>query len=656
VASVLALKRKGSDLIESAGIYIMNRIERDTKLALSVGLFAWERAVRDAGRALPASGQSGAAVGRAMRKAVRQLGSSSSFDEMQALEREQQQKRRLEDVENLYEEFNTPMDEIRSVTQSIRDILSGDSTSSSASSGVRRLRTVSAAGLGTKNAERQRRAFNRRKKTKLRQEKEFLNVGRTAGSLIDTGFELKRELRAESSLPGYRSEKARKAIAAGAAQTARVLEAAKRDGWSRALFGTAEVRDETIREMVGSTDIEEVESVATDETISQLLEEEYLIVDRIQLCIDDPAETWLTPESLMENEYEIDDDSLREVVTAMICARDDLEVDGERTAVNEDLTLEEMIDRMRVVKNTVDMIVSLAASSVSFTAGENLRNVLYGPEARDGKGVSLLNLDEIESSVAAAVDAVEEAKYFVEEVPTKRKRSIFEILFEEKPTESGLDDDISNEGVTNDKISSSDPPHQWDSTAVAKVVVDSTEPSFWAGAAASRPRFPEVIVSDFEKVGHATESQSGSESEDVGVRLTTAEVVSDEDFDRAVNWAKATTTLPEDGGETEEKKEDSLFTMALLRSLDVVLFVAEKVLLVRPARYPVPFSAGKTSKFLPPLPPRFSPGRPHRRSDGNGCSPASGSSRPGWIGLLWLEEDEECSKRRQAILSCLSKN
>jgi hypothetical protein len=398
--------------------------------------------------------------------------------------------------------------------------------------------------------------------------------------VIDTGFELKRELRAESSLPGYRSEKARKAIAAGAAQTARVLEAAKRDGWSRALFGTAEVREETIREMVGSTDVEEVKSVATDETIAQLLEEEYLIVDRIQLCIDDPAETWLTPESLMENDYEIDDDSLREVVTAMICARDDLEVDGERTAVNEDLTLEEMIDRMRVVKNTVDMIVSLAASGVSFTAGENLRNVLYGPEARDGKGVSLLNLDEIESSVAAAVDAVEEAKQFVEEQPKKRKRSIFEILFEEKPTESGPDDYISSEGVISD-----DQQRQWDRAAIAEVVVDSTEPSSWAGAGVSRSwsQSPEVIVSDFEKVGHAPESQSWSETDDNnGFRMTTAEVVSDEDFDRAVNWAKATSTLPEDEVETEEKKEDSLLTRALLRSLDVVLFVAEKVLLVRP--------------------------------------------------------------------------
>jgi hypothetical protein len=207
------LQREASNTFETVGIFISNRIECDAKLLASVGLFAWERAVCDAARALPSGGTSeGAAVGCAVRQDARKLGDSSSYSKI--MQQRQQQdywtnKSPVRKVENLYEELNTPMGEIKSVTQSIRDILKGESVTASSGRGLRSI------------AERQRRAYRRRKESTLQQEREVLNLQRAAGTVIDTAAEMRCELQVESSGPGYRTEGARKVIAAGAAKTRR---------------------------------------------------------------------------------------------------------------------------------------------------------------------------------------------------------------------------------------------------------------------------------------------------------------------------------------------------------------------------------------------------------------------------------------------------
>lgn len=524
--------------MESVGIFVANRIERDSKLLGAVGLFAWERAVRDVSRALPASGTSGAAVGRAVRNAARQLGNSSSFQEMQ------QQPKSLQDLDNLYEELNTPMDEIKSVTRSIRDILKGESVST-ASSG-RSLRSVAPAGQ-TRSAERQKRAYRRRKVSTFQQEKQPLNLQRAAGGVIDTAAQVRRELQVESSVPGYRTEGARKAIAAGAAETQRFLAAAKRDGWSKALFSPSkEVQEENIRELVGSEDIETVKVEVDAQAGTQLMEEQARIVERLDLAIHDPGNTWLTADVVSKLEGTIDEDALREVVTAMILARDEWE-----EADYESLSASEMVEKLREVKSTVDSITSLAASCAGMAGAECLSNVLYGQdeEGADSRP-SLLTLDEVEPSIAAAVEVAES-------LPVVEKNEAYFV-----DSEVMHDDDVVERTVFAEVVSDGH-----DRTPMT-VEVD-VAPSGVAQA-------NEVYITDFDK--QVIESPVDDAAYDPNIRMASAEVVSDDDFDSAVG-AKRVAVAPDSEVEEGEKEPD-VIAFFLLRSLDVVVLIIEKLFTV----------------------------------------------------------------------------
>lgn len=675
--------------METVSIYVSNRIERDAKLLASVGLFAWERAVRDAGRALPSSGTSGAAVGRAMRNAARQLGNSSSFSEMQATREEEEAAQREEwkqrqSVDSLYEEFNTPMDEIKSVMQSIRDILSGDTTSSSAG-GPRGLRSVAPAGQA-KNAERQRRAFRKRKATTLKEEKEILNIGRATGGVVDAAFEIKREFQVESSKPGYRSEGARKAIAAGAAQTAKVLEAAKKDGWSKALFGSSTTKKESIKQMAAAEielDVETIKAEAEAQAVAQLLLEKDRIFDRLELCIENPAETWLTPDVLKGTDVEINESALQEVVMAMIVARDDLEAGDEVAAQSEPreestkpaadgrsplfLDLEvtpvfigdtvtliglsnaefnglvatvlqpdssggdgryavriveegqsmtgelsvmpfnmirvdkmeekddppffiesidepkvatkspvsstaggpqvaDILERMRQVKGSVDMITALAGTCAGDMAGEKLRTTLYGIDELEDNRPSLLSLNEIEASITAAVEesisaAAEAARIAAAEAEEAARIAAAEAAAEAAKAEaarSSVNDWKDSERVV-----------------VAEVIAEPVDRN--PAVDVSSRRSPNVISTDFDKQSH--ETNVAEVVSDSDVRTATVEVISDEDFENAMFSSTKDATTVSEVESSEEEKPDIVVNL-LLRGLDVVLFVGEKLFTV----------------------------------------------------------------------------
>ena len=81
----------------------------------------------------------------------------------------------------------------------------------------------------------------------LKREKEGIDkkLGRAAGGVADAAWEIKRELQVETNRPGYRTEGARKAIEAGATQTAKVLQTAKEEpgGWKKILFGEPKKQD-----------------------------------------------------------------------------------------------------------------------------------------------------------------------------------------------------------------------------------------------------------------------------------------------------------------------------------------------------------------------------------------------------------------------------
>ena len=525
------LKRDAGNLMESVGIFVANRIERDAKLLGAVGLFAWERAVRDVARALPASGTSGAAVGRAMRQAARQLGNSSSFEQMQ------EQQKSLQDLDNLYEELNTPMDEIKSVTRSIRDILKGETVSTASG---RRLRSVAPAGQ-INNAERQRRAYRRRKASTLKQEKEILNLQRAAGTVIDTAAEVRRELQVESSVPGYRTEAARKAIAAGAAETQRFLAAAKRDGWSKALFAPSkDVQKDNIRLLVEAEDVETVKDEVNAQAVSQLIEEQARVVERLDRVIANPGGTWLTAEVVRQFEGEVDEKALGEVVTAMILTRDQWE--STDTSEYESLSPAEMVDLLRDVKRTVDSIISIAASCAGMAGAQCLRNVLYGLDEEDADSrPSLLTLDEVEPSIAAAVEVAE---------------SLPDI---EEDESSYVDGEVIERTVVAEVVSE---VHDRTSGTVSVMPQDS-------------PRTNEVYITDFDK--EYIDSRVEDAEYDPNIRMASAEVISDDDFENAVG-AKRVASV-DDKTEQGEKKDDIIATV-LLRSLDVLVLVIEKVFTV----------------------------------------------------------------------------
>jgi len=219
-----SIKAKGEEIIDSAAIYIANRIERDTKTLAAVGLFTFDRIRKDIGRALPAAG-------RATRQLL--LSSNSTYAERLldvtdqtpfALPSERSLTNR--DIvgsgyDELYEDLTTPADEIRSVTSAILDILSGKEIDYDQSSSARRsVKSFAPAGT-SRMAERQKRAYKARKQTVLKREKEGIDrkVGRAIGSVSDATWELRREMQTTKGREaGYRSKGVRKALASGATQ------------------------------------------------------------------------------------------------------------------------------------------------------------------------------------------------------------------------------------------------------------------------------------------------------------------------------------------------------------------------------------------------------------------------------------------------------
>ena len=406
------LAAKKDDIVDSAMIYISNRIETDTKLLASLGIFVWERVVRDVGRALPAAGSSGAAVGRSIRVATKQLGSSSSFADVRdafTTKGPPEEQRNLEDLD-LYEELNTPLDEIKSVTQSIRDILmKGESAASSAQRGIR-----SAAPAGQKTrTERQQRAYQKRKQTVLKREKEGIDVRRVAGTVVDAAYEVGRDLKVEVNKPGYKTQRVRTAIAAGAETTSRFVAAA-RDGdagaWKNILFGSKE--KEQVLELESVLDLESAESplpkvaelpelpeIPEEPTLvvpsiplpGELLDEQASVVSRLKLCVEKPEDTWLTQKVLEGATAPLDPEALRDVVTAMIIARDDLDVTNP-----EPKTIKELIGKLKQVKSTIDTVASIATASAGPDVANNMRNMLYGSDPDDEIQPTLLALDDIQ--------------------------------------------------------------------------------------------------------------------------------------------------------------------------------------------------------------------------------------------------------------------
>jgi hypothetical protein len=189
-----SLERSTQDFVESAKMFVANRVERDTKLLGALGVFAFERAMQDVSRALPAAA-------KATKKTVLLLTNSTSASTTKTTA-----------TTTTFDDMKLPMDEIKSISYDIREILKTGGAAGPASR--RGLKT--AARAGSKNSkERFAKALQRKQVTTLRQEKEnpMGKSGRVASQFLDTAYELKRELQVEPNKPGYKTKNVRATVA-----------------------------------------------------------------------------------------------------------------------------------------------------------------------------------------------------------------------------------------------------------------------------------------------------------------------------------------------------------------------------------------------------------------------------------------------------------
>lgn len=576
-----SIRAKTEEVLDSAKILIENRIERDSKLFASLGLFAWERAKRDVARALPETGRTGAAVGRAMRTAVRQLAANSSYAEYIPEENFILPPSKYgEGVEpNVRDELNTVGDEIRSVTESVRDILSGKGVDGDGvdTSPRRGLRSVAPAGTGSKAAERQRRAYQRRKETVLAREKEGIDkkFRRGVESVTDAAAEIKREMAVEGNRAGYRSEKAVKAIEGKAA--AAMLEAGiTGEGWGqlplgigqRLFGGLSGGRNEPAR-----AELREAVVVMPVLTREDLLEEKARFAAAIRLCLEAPEKTWLTPVVTEEFSFEnraLDEKALEDVITTMICVRDDLEVDEE--AIDEP-DMEDIFEELRKMNANVDTLTSLAAVASDYEAAERLKAELLGLSSGD-EGSLMISLDQVVSDyeiakaqqeAAAALEAEERARAATAAAEAERRTRAQAV----SQTPGAPPMDYSEVGS---KIV--------DAVVDAEVVSDPSTP-FFAGNFVDN--FGDSVYGDIQ--GAEAVFVDNAES----IRVIGADQVEilmgDEDLDDDYFDVKAAASVSDDEMSREiddGDREPPIVFKFLLRTLDVIFFVAEKTIVAVP--------------------------------------------------------------------------
>jgi hypothetical protein len=220
-----AFQRNAEDWLESAQIFVSNKVERDSKLLASLGIFAFERAMEDVKRALPAAS---AAAQRVAPKVLR-LSATSSASNVTSDNATTTTK------DSIRQGMSTPSDEFQSVSQDIKDIFQSGGDRNARSTNRRGLRTVTTSKTGK---DRFKKAFVRRQETTLRKERENLaqSSTRLASNVMDSAYQLKRELEVEPNQPGYKT----KALREGAVSVTKLLASG-----TKALLGGAKAVAQT---------------------------------------------------------------------------------------------------------------------------------------------------------------------------------------------------------------------------------------------------------------------------------------------------------------------------------------------------------------------------------------------------------------------------
>jgi len=587
------------DAAASVGLWVANKVENDVQVLAALGLFAWDRAVRDVARALPAS-SSAASKGWSM---PLQLTNSSSFTKSQ-------QQRPIK------EQLNRPADELKEVSQQVLGILKGDSTSTQ---GGRGLRTAAPAGRAYA-AERQTRAYKQSKKQRQRQNDVTQQIRSGSGAIADTAAELKRELKAETNRPGYKTQPLRQALQEAASVSGTLLEAARQEarlaaaqrrelrqlqqqqtpgtndnngsvnGSSNAVAAVEEVVDSVEEAGVAATPAAtRDEDPKQRQLLDDLQREGARVRQRLKRCIDAPNETWLTSTVAAAQKEDIRA-GLQDAVTRLILLKLELEEEVQDGANTVFANVEAAVAHLKTVRDRVEDLCERVDNNMSGAAAAQLRRELLGePAAFFAQPPLILRLDELAIVADKKIAAEPESdgiKAAAAETPESLGIFGWQRLDTDDVDDADCDDDVfsaAHQVTIAAEESKTSPSDAFPSTGEAF----QTQVGMPASAAAKvEPAYldVDVIVGEVNpdtvvmESNHNAEPHSATIFVDDGIDAAgaglIAEIVTDDDFDRAFGEAKVAVEV----NEAEEEKEDSILVQVLLRSLDVTFFLLEKIL------------------------------------------------------------------------------
>ncbi len=525
------LSRNAADWFESAKIWVENKVERDTKLVASLGFFAFERALQDVKRALPAS-------------VAKQVTTTFLLDTTTLANQNQNQTSM--DIRN---QMTTPQDEIKAVTQEIRWIIQsgGDRTLRSTGGGLlpSNARGLQSAVTSKQGKDRFLKAYQRRKQTTLRREQETLaqTSARLAGSVIDSAYQVKRELQVEPNQPGYKT----KALREGAAQTSRLLASGAKGFLSGAKAAAqAALTDGTNR---GNAQLPSISSssstggmAATDAALDAALAklgQKKSITSFIDATIVD--------------------------ATVINAQRPSTSMPPKRPRTSADAPINARIP---------------GTSSYGPPTTTDV-TALYGAPPKAPTGKVLDNKDAWVFNDKSKEEEEEDLLFFAsrEALDFQKEQTVSSLLSDIKKSEST---------ASNSRLSYFTQATPEGNPMITPEVVEAVLDAQAATGRSVPPDSIEVnrdyandmLIDNEEEEDFGYDYLLDDEDPQDTLRRVMAEIVSDEDFEYAVGQAKRVDNTAGQEIEDNDKTESSLLVLVVLRILDVIFLILEKVILV----------------------------------------------------------------------------
>ena len=469
--------------------------------------------------------------------------------------------------------FNTPLNEIKEVTDEVKRIIGG----ADKNIGTERSRVLkSFAPMGTsRNADRLRKAYERRKETVFRREKEGITskVGRTANSLTNAAWEMKSEMSSEVNKPGYRSENFRQAVEEtatamlGAGKTFRDLLPSKKDV-TRPLLQSS---NDAVNVMFIEDIITSEDNIELDDTnyFDEFLKERASYAVALRLCLDVPEDTWLS-DDVMDKFKSINEEALSSVITAMVFARDDFE-----SEINEsvDMSFYYVIQEFEKVEKTLDDLYNMAGAAVGSSSADWLKREILEDSLWSSKSmVSHKNEQEAarcqkfaENVTRNKVEPAQEKKSKVR-IDLSGSEDIYASYYRSRPQQSNAQDTESINNLSNEEILASTLDTRKEREKLSQPVVN------------------EAFSIDAEIVDdsgiNTREYERTSRSAPIDVSDNNVEVIVNESCEEFFIDAKAVSSVDERVSD-KEKSTPATVTFTL-RALDVILFVLEKTIVSIP--------------------------------------------------------------------------